>query len=100
MQSEIELAEALVHIPAMDIQPKRLRTLIPQEHLQKISKGTYTDKGRQMIMQHLRRVLHSDVSDWHSVFAAIAIASEAVLNGSPALFQEISQGRHFDLLQR
>jgi len=99
-QTEVELAEALAFIPSIDVQPKRMRTLVPQVHLQKISKGTHTDKGRQMIMQHLRSFLMADVSDWRPVYAAIVIASEALLKGSPILLQDISEGRHFDPLQR
>lgn len=99
-QSEVELAEALAYIPTIDIQPKRLRTLIPQKSLQIISKGTHTDKGRLLIMQHLRKFLRSDISDWRPVHAAIVIASEAILNGSPTLLQDIAEGRHFDPMQR
>lgn len=62
---------------------------------------SHDEDCRREIMRHLHECLSATGSKhWHRMYGGLALAENLVQHGSPALLAEVSQGLHFDLVQK
>jgi len=66
-----------------------------------IADASCSEEGRQEIMRHLQQCLaENSGSKWLRVYAGLAVVADLLKRGSPLIFVEAAEGRHFDLVQR
>lgn len=71
----------------------------PKEVLLSLTQASHTVGDRQEIMRHLQGCL-TPSSNWRRIYGGQILLEELLQNGAPALVAEISQGLHFDPVQR
>jgi len=74
---------------------------IPKELLTPVVDAAANAEDRPEIMKHVRECLaEPSGKQWRRVYGALVLIEALVKNGSPQLFDETAEGRHFDLVQR
>lgn len=74
---------------------------IDEELLNPIVSASCSEESRQEIMRHLQQCLaEKGANKWLRVNAGLIVVADLLKRGSPLLFAEAAEGRHFDLVQR
>lgn len=71
-------------------------------HLEKISRATFEYEERVIVMDflHYSFAPSNPNDEWRTIFNGLRILNALIDSGSSKVFHEVSEGRHFDVLQK
>ena len=70
--------------------------------LMRICRATFNIEGRNIVMDclHYAFAPKNPANEWRTIFNGLRILNSLIDSGSVQIFKEVSEGKHFDLLQK